>query len=136
MNYPNGATLRYRDGSLNNANGNTNHTGSVSLSAPFGDTTMRVIAKPASLEIETTIAYGNGILILTLDGNGTVSCAVEGGNGPSEFKIEGALGSAYVTVKQGEDARALKLLSKKSWMADKNIFLLCPQRNLGGSLTT
>jgi hypothetical protein len=42
------------------------------------------------------------------DEDGNVVCTVEGGNGPSEFRVDGNRGSAYVTVKQGQDPKAVK----------------------------
>lgn len=108
MNYPSGGTLRYKDGSLNDSNGSTNTTGSVSLSTKFGNSQMRIVVRSRSAKFQTTIPYGNGILIVDFDEAGNVTCTVESGNGPSEFRVDGNRGSAYVTVKQGQDASAIK----------------------------
>lgn len=108
MNYPSGSTLRYSNGSLNDPNGSSNTTGSVFLSTKFGDSEMRIIVKSNSARFQTTIPYGNGILLVEFDEDGNISCTVEGGSGPSEFRVEGHRGSAYVTVKPGQDANAVK----------------------------
>jgi len=114
MNYPSGTTLRYSNGSLNDPNGSTNTTGSVSFSTKFGDSQMRITAKSNSAKFQTTIVYGNGILIVDFDEDGNISCTVEGGNGPSEFRIDGSLGSAYVKVKAGENVQAVKAAVQKA----------------------
>ena len=108
MNYPSGNTLRYSDGSLNDSNGRTNTTGSVSLSTEFGDSKMKIVVRPNSAKFQITIPYGSGIVLVDFDEDGNVVCTVEGGNGPSEFRVDGNRGSAYVTVKQGQDPKAVK----------------------------
>lgn len=116
MNYPNGATLRYKDGSLNNENGSTNQTGSVRLSTSFGTGNLQIIARKAAVSFTATIAYGNGIAYVEFDTLGNVTCTVEGGGSgaPTEFKIEGAKGTAFVTVKAGENAAAIKQAVQKA----------------------
>lgn len=114
MNYPSGSTLRYSNGSLNDPNGSTNTTGSVSLSTKFGDSQMRIIVRSNSAKFQTTIPYGNGIMLVEFDEEGNVACTVEGGNGPSEFRVDGNRGSAYVTVKQGQDPSAVKAAIQKA----------------------
>ena len=101
-------TLRRSDGSMDDPNGSTNTTGSVSLNTEFDNSQMRIVVGLNSARFQTALDYGNGILILDFDDIGNVSCTVEGGNGPSEFRVYGNRGSAYVTVKQGQDPKAVK----------------------------
>ena len=114
MNYPSGGTLRYSNGAMNDSNGSTNTTGSLSLSTKFGDSQMRIVVRPKSAKFQTSIPYGPGIMIVDFDEEGNVSCTVEGTNSPSEFRVDGNRGSAYVTVKQGQDPKAIKAAIQKA----------------------
>lgn len=110
MNYENGNRLRYSDGTLNDSNGNRNTTGAVAVTTKFGDGTMRIVAKKTSATFRTTLSYGKGIVEMDISEDGSVSCTVEGeGDSPeTEFRVDGVRGSAFVTVKPGQDARQVK----------------------------
>lgn len=114
MNYPNGSTLRYSTGALNDPSGSTNHTGVVSLSTSFGSGKMRIVARANSANFQTTIPYGNGVMIVDFDDKGNVACTVEEADGPSEFRVDGFKGSAYVTVKAGQNVNAVKRAVQKA----------------------
>jgi hypothetical protein len=75
---------------------------------------MRIVVRPNSARFQTTIPYGNGILLVDFDEEGNVICTVEGGNGPTEFRVDGNRGSAYVTVKQGQDPNAVRAAIQKA----------------------
>jgi len=100
--------LRSSDGTLRDPNGNTNQSGSVSFNADFGKSQMRVTVRPKSATFQTTIAFGEGIVILDMNEQGNLSCTVEGANPSSDFRVEGNQGSAYVTVKPGKDVNSIK----------------------------
>lgn len=108
--YENGNTARYADGSMRDPNGNTNTTGSISINTAFGDENMRVVVKRSSMTINTKVAFGNdAVLLLEINEAGDVTCSVEGGNdGPSEFKLSGNNGTAFISVKSGKNAQAIK----------------------------
>jgi hypothetical protein len=108
MNYPSGSTLRYSDGSLNDSGGGRNTSGSVSLSTKFGDTQMRIVVRAHSAKFQTTIPYGSGIMLVDFDEQGNVTCTAEGGSASNEFRVDGNLGSAYVTVKPGQNINSVK----------------------------
>jgi hypothetical protein len=114
MNYPSGGTLRYSNGALNDSGGGTNTTGSVSLSTKFGDNQMRIVVRSNSAKFQTTIPYGDGIMVVDFDEQGNVTCTVESGSGPSEFRVDGNRGSAYVTVKPGQNVNAVKEAVQKA----------------------
>ena len=114
MNYPSGGTLRYSNGSLNDSSGGANTTGSVSLSTKFGDTQMRIVVRSNSAKFQTTIPFGSGIMLVEFDEQGNVVCTVEGGTGPSEFRVDGSRGSAYVTVKPGQNVNLIKEAVQKA----------------------
>jgi hypothetical protein len=114
MNYPSGGTLRTSSGSLNDASGGTNTTGSVSLSTKFGSSQMRIIVRSDSAKFQTTIPYGEGIMLVEFDEEGNVTCTVEGGATPTEFRVDGDRGTAYVTVKPGQNANLVKAAVQKA----------------------
>ena len=114
MNYPDGRTLRYADGSLRESNGATNNTGSIALSTEFDTTKMRIVARTKATSFQVTIPFGNGLLLVEFDEKGNVECVVEGGDSPTEFRVDGNRGSAYVTVKPGQNAKAVKEAVQKA----------------------
>lgn len=108
MNYPSGGSLRYSNGSLNDSSGASNTTGSVSLSTKFGNNQMRIVVRAHSANFQASIPYGNGIMLVDFDEQGNVTCTLEVGSSSSEFRVDGNRGSAYVTVKPGQNINSVK----------------------------
>lgn len=108
--YENGNTARNSDGSMRDINGSNLIAGSININTAFGDENMRVVLKAGSLMIHASVAYGNdGVLLLEINEAGDISCTVEGGsNGLTDFKLSGNNGTAFVNIKPGKNAQAIK----------------------------
>ena len=113
MYYENGNSLRYSNGTLFELNGSANQTGSVSFLTKFGDRKMKIVARSGSTLFQVSLPYGEAIMFVDFDDQGNVTCTVEGGNTSNEFRVEGSKGSAYVTLKPGQNAPAIKQAIQK-----------------------
>src|SRR5205085_2775106 len=97
------------DGTLNNANGSTNQTGSVTVNRKFGSSDMRIRVRPHSDTYTFTLPYGNDTADVTVDQDGNVTCTIDEIDNPeTEFKLTGRRGSALVKAASGQDSRQLK----------------------------
>lgn len=109
-----GITLRYENGALNNPDGSTNRTGSVALATKFGQGEMLIKVRPNSVSFQTSIPFGSGILLVDFDDLGNVICTTFGDPNTSGIRVEGIMGTAFVTVNPGNEISLVKKAIQKA----------------------